>query len=78
MPTCEHEDVDHNANKKEGEEEMSIQDAPTAILKMKKPILKAEGKQPIEEKDGEMSTSAASPEEKTSSSGQDVQMTPQQ
>ena len=72
MPTHEHKDVNDNANKKEGEEETPIQEAPKDVLKTKKPTLKSEGKQPIERKDAELSTGDALLEEKTSSSGQDV------
>ncbi|KAJ8427311.1 LOW QUALITY PROTEIN: hypothetical protein Cgig2_032960 [Carnegiea gigantea] len=38
--TREHEDVDDNANKKEGEEETHIQGPPKAVPKTKKPALK--------------------------------------
>jgi len=77
MPTHEHESVDDNANNKEGEEEMHTKAAPKAAPKTKKLALKSEGKQPIEQKDAQLSTGAALPEEKISSSGQDVQMAPQ-
>ncbi|KAJ8425614.1 hypothetical protein Cgig2_005293 [Carnegiea gigantea] len=78
MPTREHENVDDNTNKQEGEEDMHIQQAQKAIPKTNKPKLKSEGKQPIEQKDVQLSTGDALPEEKTSRSGQDVQMAPQQ
>ncbi|KAJ8420954.1 hypothetical protein Cgig2_025808 [Carnegiea gigantea] len=45
---------------------------------MKKLALKFEGKQPIEKKNAQLSTGDALPEEKTSSSVQDIQMAPQQ
>ncbi|KAJ8430760.1 hypothetical protein Cgig2_009065 [Carnegiea gigantea] len=78
MPTREHEDVDDNTNKKVGEEETHIQEAQKVVPKMKKTILKSEGKQPIEKKDAQLSTGDALLEEKISSSGQDIQMAPQQ
>ncbi|KAJ8421447.1 hypothetical protein Cgig2_013881 [Carnegiea gigantea] len=78
MPSCEDEDVDDNASKKEGEEEMHIQEAPKAVPKAKKLALKSEGKQPFEQKDAQLSTGDVLQEEKISSSGQDVQMAPQQ
>ncbi|KAJ8420273.1 hypothetical protein Cgig2_014290 [Carnegiea gigantea] len=78
MPTYEHENVNDNANNKEGEEETHIQQAPKAVLKMKKPTLKSKDKQPAKQKDAQLSTGDALAEEKTSSSGQDVQMALQQ
>ncbi|KAJ8434823.1 hypothetical protein Cgig2_033545 [Carnegiea gigantea] len=74
IPNCEHEDVDDNAHKKVGEEETHIQEAPKAVPKTKKPALKSKGKQPIQQKDAQLSTGDALPEEKTSGSGQDIQM----
>ena len=64
--------------KKEGEEEMHIQGPPKAVPKTKKHTLKYEGKEFIEQKDAQLSTGDALPEEKTSSLGLDVQMAPQQ
>jgi len=59
MPSCEHEDVDDNASKKEGEDELHIQEAPKAIPKTKKLALKSKGKQPFEQKDAQLSTGDA-------------------
>jgi len=47
MPTCEHENINDNANNKEGEEQTHIQEALKAVLKTKNPTLKSKGKQPI-------------------------------
>ncbi|KAJ8422305.1 hypothetical protein Cgig2_014530 [Carnegiea gigantea] len=71
-PNREHEDIDRNANKKEGEEETTILEAPKAVPKTKKPALKSEGLQPIEQKDAQLSAGVTLPEEKTSISGQDL------
>ncbi|KAJ8420796.1 LOW QUALITY PROTEIN: hypothetical protein Cgig2_016839 [Carnegiea gigantea] len=77
-PTHEHEEVDHNANEIKGDEETCVHEALEAILKTRKLVLKSEGKQAIKKKDNQLSASAALPEEKITSSGQDVQMASQQ
>ncbi|KAJ8425631.1 hypothetical protein Cgig2_024286 [Carnegiea gigantea] len=76
--THEHEEADHNANEKEGEEETPIHVGLKAVPKVKKPVLKFEGKQAIEQKDTQLSTGAALLEEEISSSGQDVQIASQE
>jgi len=48
--TREHEEVDHNANEKEGKEERPIHKALKAAPKMKKLALKSKYKQAIEQK----------------------------
>ncbi|KAJ8423659.1 hypothetical protein Cgig2_006238 [Carnegiea gigantea] len=53
---------------------MPNHEALKAIPKTKKPALKSEGKQAIEQKKAQLSAGAALQEEKTSNSGQDVQM----
>ncbi|KAJ8432175.1 hypothetical protein Cgig2_029016 [Carnegiea gigantea] len=57
---------------------MPVHEALKAIPKTKKAALKSKGKQAIEQKDAQLSTGAALPEENTSHSGQDIEMAPQE
>ncbi|KAJ8423851.1 hypothetical protein Cgig2_024097 [Carnegiea gigantea] len=67
-PSYEDEEVDHNDNRKEGEEERMISEFVKAVPKRNKPSLKSEGHQGTEQKDARSNVSAASEGEKTISS----------